>query len=185
MERALLPDPLTEKTRYEAHQNSALNEGYVRFLNLAITPTLPYLHADMQGLDYGCGPAPTLSTLLGTHGLACENYDPYFFPNLPEKRYGFIFATEVIEHFFHPASEFIRLKALLKPEGILTLMTEQWHDLEKFSAWHYAKDITHVCFYHANTIAYLCEHFGFTRLNPASASVSVLKNSSALTPPIP
>jgi hypothetical protein len=183
MDRALLPDPLTEKTRYQAHQNSAQNEGYVRFLNQAISPTLPYLHAKMQGLDYGCGPTPTLSVLLGEHGLSCENYDPYFFPTLTEKHYDFIFATEVIEHFFHPASEFIRLKALLKPEGMLTLMTEQWHDLKGFSTWHYAKDITHVCFYHANTIAYLCENFGFTRLNPASPNVSVLKNNAALKAP--
>jgi len=86
MESQYLPDPATEEARYKAHQNSPQDAGYVRFLNQAITPALPYLNGSMRGLDYGCGPTPTLSGLLNAHGLYCENYDPYFFTASPEKQ---------------------------------------------------------------------------------------------------
>lgn len=181
MERAHLPDRIEEEERYKAHQNSPQDAGYVRFLNQAIAPALGHLNATMRGLDYGCGPVPTLSGLLLTHGLQCQNYDPYFYPDVPDKNFDFIFSTEVVEHFFYPCLAFQHINELLNPGGILTIMTEQWHTLEKFSEWHYAKDMTHVSFYHANTIAYICTRYGFERINPASPSVSVLKKASLPT----
>lgn len=53
-----------QKKRYEKHRNGLQNTGYVKFLNRAIEPALSYLHTGMKGLDYGCGPVPTLSRLL-------------------------------------------------------------------------------------------------------------------------
>ena len=133
----------------------------------------------MSGLDYGCGPTPTLSGLLKTHELHCENYDPYFFPELPEGEFDFIFATEVIEHFFNPGQELLRIQGLLKPGGILTLMTELWDSVEKFSGWSYARDNTHVSFYHEKTMEYICTHYGFKKLSPGSTRVRVLKKMVA------
>ena len=178
MEKVFLPDRSTEEERYKAHQNGPQDAGYVRFLNQAIAPALPCLNRSMRGLDYGCGPVPTLSGLLKVHGLHCENYDPYFYPVFPENYFDFIFATEVAEHFFHPGQELQRISELLKPGGILTIMTEPWISPEGFSEWHYAKDITHVCFYHAKTIAYICICYGFEKLNHDSPRVSVLKKYS-------
>lgn len=175
MERQFLPDSATERKRYQAHQNGPQDAGYVKFLNQAITPALPYLNTLMRGLDYGCGPTTTLSGLLKTHGLHCANYDPYFFPALPESKYDFIFATEVLEHFFNPGQELPRIQGLLKPGGILTIMTEQWDCVEKFSGWSYARDNTHVCFYHEKTMEYICTQYGFEKLGPKSTRVSVLK----------
>jgi len=175
MEKEFLPDRATEKQRYQAHQNGPQDEGYVRFLKLAIAPALPYLNDTMRGLDYGCGPSPTLSGLLRQHGLHCENYDPFFYPVFPETRFDFIFATEVVEHFFNPGVELQRISELLRPGGILTIMTEAWASLEGFAEWHYAKDMTHVCFYHATTIEFICRRYGFEKLNHDSARVSVLK----------
>lgn len=175
MQREFLPDRTAEIERYKAHQNGPQDAGYVQFLNQAITPALPYLKISMRGLDYGCGPVPTLSGLLKSHDLHCENYDPYFYPEFPEGHFDFIFATEVVEHFFHPAQELQRISVLLKPGGILTIMTEPWVTLEGFSEWHYAKDMTHVCFYHAKTVAYICTRYGFEKLNHDSPRVSVLK----------
>jgi hypothetical protein len=175
MERKFLSDSATEKKRYQAHQNGPQDAGYVQFLNQAITPALPYLNSSMRGLDYGCGPAPTLSCLLGAHGLHCENYDPFFFPELPEGKFDFIFATEVIEHFFNPGQELLRIQGLLKPGGILTIMTELWDSVEKFSGWSYARDNTHVSFYHEKTMEYICAQYGFKKLNPKAIRVSVLK----------
>lgn len=175
MERKFLPDSATEKKRYQAHQNGPQDAGYVRFLEQAITPALPWLNAPMHGLDYGCGPTPTLSGLLRARGLSCENYDPFFFPDSPKGGYDFIFATEVLEHFFNPRQELLRIQGLLKPGGILVIMTELWESVEKFSGWHYARDNTHVCFYHEKTMAYICSQYGFEKLSPRSTRVSVLK----------
>jgi SAM-dependent methyltransferase len=175
MERELLPDTSTEEERYKAHQNGPQDEGYVRFLTQAIMPALPYLNGKMHGLDFGCGPTPTLSGLLFQNGLHCDNYDPYFFPRLPEYQFDFIFSTEVIEHFFHPDQEFQRISELLLPGGILTIMTEPWLSPEGFAEWHYAKDITHVSFYHANTLAFISKRYGFEILNNESPRVTVLR----------
>lgn len=175
MASEFLPDSATEKARYKAHQNGPQLVGYVNFLLQAINPTLAYLTRDMRGLDYGCGPAPTLSTLLRPHGFHCENFDPYFFPLLPEDKFDFIFATEVVEHFFNPGQELQRIKGLLKPGGIFTIMTEQWKSVEKFSAWHYARDITHVCFYHAKTMEFICAQYGFEKLSACTDRVTILK----------
>ena len=175
MAKKFLPDPATEIARYQAHQNGPKDVGYLQFLNLAISPTLPYLNNSKRGLDYGCGPVPTLSGLLKTHGLNCENYDPYFFPQMPDNPFDFIFATEVVEHFFNPGEELKRIGGLLVPGGILTIMTEPWTTLLGFSEWYYARDITHVCFYHAKTIEFICTRFGFALLNFEARKVSVLK----------
>ena len=175
MEREFLPDRSTEKERYQAHRNGPQDDGYVRFLNQAITPARPFLNSSMRGLDYGCGPVPTLSGLLQMQGLQCENYDPFFFPALPENQFDFIFATEVVEHFFQPGQELQRISELLARGGILTIMTEPWISLQGFSEWHYAKDITHVCFYHAKTIEYICTRYGFEILHKNSPRVTVFR----------
>jgi len=175
MAREFLPDRITEEERYKAHQNGPQDGGYVRFLTQAITPALPYLNDTMRGLDYGCGPTPTLNSLLMAHGLHCENYDPYFYPTLPKNHVDFIFTTEVVEHFFHPDEALQRISELLLPGGILTIMTEPWLSLQGFAEWHYAKDITHVSFYHANTIAFISKRYGFEILNNESPRVTVLR----------
>jgi len=54
-------------------------------------------------------------------------------------------------------------------------MTEPWLSLQGFAEWHYAKDITHVCFYHARTIAYICARYGFEILTSGIPRVTVLK----------
>lgn len=59
-----LPERQEEKARYLFHQNGTQNEGYVKFLRRALDPARPFLRAGMKGLDYGCGPAPTLSSLV-------------------------------------------------------------------------------------------------------------------------
>jgi SAM-dependent methyltransferase len=144
----------------------------------AITPALPYLKADMLGLDYGCGPTPTLAELLENQGLHCENFDPYFYPAFPEYQFDFIFSTEVVEHFYQPEHSFQRMTDLLLPGGILTIMTEPWVTLENFSEWHYAKDNTHVSFYHTKTISFIAKRYGLEILNNESPRVTVLRKNN-------
>ncbi|MEX0681733.1 MAG: class I SAM-dependent methyltransferase [Balneolales bacterium] len=170
-----LPDPGAEKARYLTHKNGPQYPGYVNFLNRAIRPALPHIPVGARGLDYGCGPVPTLSTLLKRTGRTCKDYDPFFFPELPEGPFDFIFSTECLEHFFDPAREMQTLCRLLNSGGVLTIMTEIWHHERDFREWYYPKDPTHVCFYHSDTIDYLSSRYGFQQVWSDRQRVFVLK----------
>ncbi|MBN1919507.1 MAG: class I SAM-dependent methyltransferase [Verrucomicrobia bacterium] len=166
-----------EKARYATHQNSVDNEGYVRFLNRVLHPMLPYLDSTMRGLDYGCGPGPTLSQLVKQQGIACEDYDPFFADSPPKPPYDFIFSTECFEHFHRPSEDIQRLCSLLKPGGLLAIMTERWATLEQFATWHYTNDETHTSFYHQKTFMFLCSRFGLDLLWQDEKSVVILRRS--------
>lgn len=176
-ESAFLPVPEAEKQRYAKHRNGLDDAGYVAFMKQALAPALPFLKPEMRGLDYGCGHTPILRLLLAEVGLRCENYDPFFFPEWPDGTFDFLFATEVVEHFHRPADEWPRMLSLLKPGGILTVMTAPWEDLDAFRTWGYASDETHVAFYHRLTLDWIFDEFGLVKLDGSNPRVSVLRNA--------
>jgi SAM-dependent methyltransferase len=169
--------PAAEKAFYRTHENSIDNAGYVRFLNRIVDPMLAHLAPGMRGLDYGSGPGPTLSRLLRRQGIACDDYDPFFADHPPRPPYDFIFSTECFEHFHHPAKEIERIHALLKPGAPLAIMTERWTSLEAFARWHYTRDPTHVCFFHAGTIDFICRRFDFSLLWKDERRVAILRRN--------
>lgn len=181
VEDSFLPSPEAERERYAKHQYGLDDAGYVTFLRQAVDPVLPRLNPQMRGLDYGCGHSPTLCLLLEKAGLHCENYDPFFFPARPAGPFDFLFATEVVEHFFHPAAEWERMAALLRPGGLLVAMTAPWDDLESFRTWGYASDETHVCFYHRRTLEWISAHFGFEELDRRNPRVSILLKKGGIS----
>ena len=172
-----LPDRDSERARYLTHQNGPQYPGHVAFLRRAIDPTLPYLAPGARALDYGCGPVPTLSVVLRAEGIACEDYDPLFLPELPEGPFDAIFATEVVEHMHHPGEELARIVDLLRPGGLFTLMTEPWTEADAFADWYYARDPTHVCFYHERTITYLCAAYGLAVVERPEPRVWVVRRA--------
>lgn len=175
------PSEKSEKERYLTHNNGIQHQGYVKFLKQAIEPALPFLSKGMHGLDFGCGPTPTLSIIIERMGFLCDDYDPLFFPDIPKKKYDFIFATESFEHFFLPAQEIMRITSLLKPGGLLIVMTETWKSTKAFAHWHYANDFTHVCFFHNTSFDYIAETFGFTIQTSNHKRVWLLKKTAAMT----
>lgn len=164
-----------ERAFYETHENSPDNVGYVRFLERLLQPMLPYLDKGMKGLDFGCGPGPVLSGLARRQGLDCEDYDPYFADRRPEPPYDFVFATEVFEHFRRPDRDLQRVCELVKPGGLLGVMTERWTSLKAFSGWYYARDPTHVAFYHLKTFDFICRRHGFSMLWKDGSRVIILR----------
>ncbi len=169
------PEANEEKERYLLHNNGIQYPGYVRFLKQAIDPTLPYLAPKSRGLDYGCGPVPTLSLLMQSKGHTCLDYDPFFFPKLPTGPFDYLFATEAAEHFFYPGAEFTRIGSLLKPGGILTLMTVFWHHTDDLLQNFYFRDPSHVVFYHPDTLDRIQHLYGFSRLYCDNKRVVILK----------
>lgn len=152
-----------EIARYEAHENDPNDAGYRHFLSRVADPLAHVLELGAMGLDYGSGPGPTLSILLEEKGFPTTNYDPYFAPDktVLRRSYDFITCTETIEHFFFPNEELDRLNHLLRPGGWLAVMTQVRTDDCTLAQWSYARDPTHVCFYHLHTMAWMATHYGW------------------------
>ncbi|MFC1607288.1 class I SAM-dependent methyltransferase [Candidatus Latescibacterota bacterium] len=150
-----------EKIRYDMHENSHDNKGYREFLSRLFTPLQERLNPAGSGLDFGSGPGPVLSDMLREAGHSMTIYDPYFAhdPDVLNRQYDFITATEVVEHLCHPGTELERLWTCLKPGGLLGVMTKLVLDKESFSRWHYIRDLTHVSFFSKATFRWLSAHW--------------------------
>lgn len=152
-----------EKERYLTHNNGIEYPGYVDFLKRAMKPALQFIRKGDYGLDYGCGPNPTLSILLSREGIDCDDYDPIFYQNgIRRDCYDFIFATECFEHFFNPGNELTYLLSLMKKGSSMIVMTKLYRSLSEFETWHYVNDETHVVFYHTETMNYIARRWNFT-----------------------
>ena len=141
--------PAAEKAEYDLHQNSPTDPGYRRFLSRLAAPLCERLPSGCHGLDFGCGPGPTLSIMLTEAGHQVSLYDLYYQPDTGvwDARYDFITATEVVEHLRAPGPELARLWSSLLAGGTLGVMTKLVLDRESFAAWHYKSDPTHICFF--------------------------------------
>lgn len=145
-----LPTPAQEKKKYDEHQNSPADLGYRQFLSPAMKAVLDLpMPKDAVGLDYGCGPGPTLSKMLEEHGYRVHDYDPLYQNNtaLLAQFYDFVTCTEVVEHFHDVAQELDNLFALVAPGGVCVIMTLFFDDPNAFKDSHYHRDPTHVAFF--------------------------------------
>lgn len=153
--------PGEEKAIYDLHENSPDDQRYRDFLARIAIPLQRQLAPGARGLDYGCGPGPTLSLMMAEAGFPCSTYDIYYAPH-PERlreSYDYITCTEVIEHLGRPAQVIQQLVDCLLPGGHLAFMTKRWRDLEQFKGWSYRNDPTHISFFHINSFAWLAHHW--------------------------
>ena len=143
------PTPAEERAHYLLHENEPSDPGYRRFLARLADPLIAALPPGQDGLDYGCGPGPALAAMLGEAGHRVTLYDPFFAPDRSAlaRTYDFITCTEVVEHLHAPADELDRLGRMLRPGGLLAIMTCFQTDDDRFAGWHYRRDPTHVVFY--------------------------------------
>lgn len=158
-EHHLTPDE--EKAIYDLHQNDPDDPGYRNFLSRLTYPLQHRLSPEATGLDYGCGPGPALAAMLREQGFDIRLFDPLYADDrtVLNRRYDFITATEVVEHFRRPHQEFNRLFALLKPGGYLGIMTKLVVDATAFARWHYKNDLTHVSFFSVPTFRWLADQY--------------------------
>lgn len=162
------PDRATEEAEYRRHRNDPDDPGYRAFLARLAEPLIAALPEHAQGLDFGCGPGPALAAMLREAGHRVALYDPVFAPDtrVLEARYDFVTCTETAEHFHDPAREFARLDTLLRPGGILALMTQFQSDDARFANWNYRRDPTHVVFYREETLRWIASHHGWDCVFP-------------------
>lgn len=152
-----------EKARYELHENSIEDEGYVQFLENFIAQGFePFAGSgsSLRVLDYGSGPSPVLAELLKRRGYTVDTYDPFYKPKAELGLYDFIVSTEVFEHFYEPMDDITRVVSLMKSGAHLSIMTSFSPGLEQFEAWWYKNDPTHVSLYKPKTFEYIADKLG-------------------------
>uniref|UniRef100_UPI004048BE5A class I SAM-dependent methyltransferase n=1 Tax=Vibrio anguillarum TaxID=55601 RepID=UPI004048BE5A len=152
-------DEKAEKAFYDLHENNPQDRGYRQFLSRVCAPMLERLSPASNGLDFGCGPGPTLSIMLEEAGHTMSLYDIFFHPDekVLQATYDFMTATEVIEHLHKPHQVWQQWLNLVKPGGWIGLMTKLVKDVEAFAGWHYKNDLTHVIFFSRETFQYLAK----------------------------
>lgn len=157
-------DATTEEARYREHNNQIEDPAYRGFLNPLRLEMLKRIQPQSRGLDFGAGPGPALAEMLKEDGHSMNVYDPVFWPDKDALagKYDFVVTTEVVEHLFDPAQEFMRLASLLKPDGWLGVMTLLYRPDIDFAEWYYPRDPTHVVFYSMQTFQWIARQYGFT-----------------------
>lgn len=152
-----------QKVRYAEHNNDPADPRYRKFLSKVTIPLVGLLKNCSTGIDYGSGPGPTISVMLQEHGFKTVNFDPIFAPNqsILSRKYDFITCTETAEHFSNPLKEFEVFQKLLKPKGILIIMTSLLDTCDNFQDWYYNNDPTHIVFYSKLTMEWINKKFNW------------------------
>ncbi len=151
--------PTEEKAHYECHNNDVEDIGYQKFTMPITKYVLDNFLPEHIGLDFGSGTGPVISSMLEKNNYNIVQYDPFFTPNekIFDTTYDYIVSCEVFEHFTNPKLEIDRLIRLLKPNGILLIMTLLYKNTIDFKTWYYKNDPTHIFMYRSETIEYIAK----------------------------
>ena len=146
-----------ERKRYDTHNNDPNDPRYRQFLSQLTEPLNEIISSDSYGLDFGCGPGPTLSLMMQEKGHQMDLYDKFYAKNQSvfKKSFDFITLTEVIEHLSDPVFELDRLVSMLKSKGILAVMTQTLAQDIDFKSWYYKNDPSHIGFYNNKSLKVL------------------------------
>lgn len=170
-DRTTLLSASDELKQYQLHNNDITDLGYRQFLQRLAQPLQQHLaQTNLSGLDYGCGPGPLLAKILQQQGQKMAIWDPFFAADkqVLEQQYDFITCSEAIEHFVQPAIEWGKWQSLIKPQGVIAIMTKRYTSLEMFKSWFYKTDPTHVSFFSEQTFHFLAKRDGYKLHFPAN-----------------
>ena len=172
-------DKIEEKSKYDQHNNSLENEGYVQmfedFIDLGIEP---YRNNIQTALDFGSGPTPVLAELLERRGLVVDIYDLYYAPKkvYEDKMYDLITSTEVFEHLCKPLDSLELLAKHTKHNGYIVLMTKfPPKDDKEFLSWWYRRDPTHISFFTPKSFEVMAKKVGLKILKIINKNIVVLQ----------
>jgi len=154
-------NPVEEKKRYLHHRNDMEDTGYYKFVLPIIDQVKQHIPEGGSGLDFGCGHRPVLSNYLEREGYKLSVFDPIFHDDTSvlNQTYDFIVCCEVIEHFYHPSEEFLKLFNILKPQGKLICKTHLFEKEIDFDKWYYKNDPSHVFIYQHETMNWIKNNY--------------------------
>lgn len=164
-----------ELERYLKHQNNYDDEQYKAFLMQIAKPCFEYVDKNSLCLDYGSGKEKNMERLFNEHNFKMESYDSYFYPIKLQNKYNLIVCNETCEHFYRPAFDIKKIKAILAPKGVLVMGTNLRDEIIQLSSWHYLSDQTHVSIYSKKTFEYIAVNYGFEILKVLNNRVIALK----------
>jgi SAM-dependent methyltransferase len=143
-----------ERKRYELHDNSISNAGYVKFLSQIAGEIQKFSGNNTKVLDFGSGREAALCQLLSKKNIYCRAYDPLFDRPLQDSvsRFDIIVLCEVIEHLRAIKSELEFINKHLANGGKVILRTQVYGGLSEFSGWWYGKDVTHINFFNEKSL---------------------------------
>jgi len=146
-----------ERACYDHHQNCPHDLRYRKFLSRLAEPLIERLTPGARGMDFGSGPGPTLSLMMAEAGHPTQIFDPYYHCDQAvwQDQYDFVTASEVVEHLHAPRADLKRCWDVLRPGGILAVMTKRVIENTEFASWHYKNDPTHVVFFSDETFRWV------------------------------
>lgn len=150
-----------EKDRYDLHDNTISNKGYVNYLTSVVKLIDTVYEKDFSILDYGSGENAVLSTLLKQSGKSCCSYDPVYNIGMDclDLTFDIIVLCEVIEHLHDIDKEMVLIESLLKEKGILIIRTEFVNNNVDFDKWWYKEDPTHINFFSSESMDVLANKY--------------------------
>lgn len=156
-------DVAAEVARYREHRNALDDPRYLAFLDRLAAPVAERLPPGARGLDFGSGPAPALALLMTRHGFPTASYDPHFLPDASalQATYDFITCSEVFEHLRQPRQVLTQLRDMLRPNGLLAVMTQFRDERRPFASWYYRRDPTHICLYSEPTMRWIAQEMAW------------------------
>ena len=142
-----------EKLRYDLHDNSAGNSGYVNYLN-RIVEIVPEISRDVNAiLDFGSGWNAVLTELLKGNGYQCVAYDPlYDKKDFQSKSFDIVIICEVIEHLRSLRQELSIIADAMSNGSFVLIRTQLSPPKELFQKWWYIQDKTHINFFSLKSI---------------------------------
>jgi hypothetical protein len=182
MDHEKLPSNDELLQRYQKHENNANDQGYKKFLMELASPCFELMDNKSECLDYGCGPNKVMEIIFKEKGYRMESYDPFFYPDLPLKKYDFVTCNEVAEHFYSPFEEFVKIRDLIKDGGYLGLGTYLWDESTDLRSWHYLTDMTHVSIYSRRTIERLAGLLGLEVAESDGRRITILRKPGQARP---
>ena len=148
-----------EKLRYEQHKNHSNDLGYISFLSQIVVTIKKFLKDGSYGIDYGCGPNSVLSDIFKKEKMHMTQYDPFYYPKFPNKKFDFLVSTETFEHLQNPSMEIKNILSIIHSKGVIGIMTAFWEKDIFIKDWHYRKDKTHISFYTFRTFECIADIF--------------------------
>jgi hypothetical protein len=142
-----------ERARYDHHDNTRMNPGYLRFLDEVVAQVEALQVGTASILDYGCGGQAVLTGLLRDKGMSCIGYDPIYGRDQLGGPHALVILCEVIEHLRDLRGELARVGRLLGPGGRVLLRTRLHPGIAAMADWWYARDATHINFIGEETLA--------------------------------
>jgi 2-polyprenyl-3-methyl-5-hydroxy-6-metoxy-1,4-benzoquinol methylase len=182
-----------EKARYDLHDNTVSNGGYVKFLSEAADVVDAAIkvrhHPQTKVLDFGCGRDAVLCRLLWERGVDCYGYDPLYGDGVmpapqaqgigdvgESEQFDIIILCEVIEHLRDIMGELKRVCGMLRGGGVIIVRTRLYGDPDDFPDWWYAQDLTHINFFNSESISVIAGMVGKEVVLTGYEDIFVLKS---------